>query len=1191
MQQPTEGAGPGQPALAPEEVSHLDALRQGLLEQGHTTEELPTEPALERSLPRRIATDLVNTPRHVARGGLKAVNATSDAAFSAGNWLNEHVADLGHLTFGSAANNGFLGWEQGNPSKNAAKIPLSVMGDAPQSAVGGLTEGVAQFAVGFATAGKALKAFGFTAEGVAGAMAKGAMADASAFDPHEERLSNLIEAYPVLSNPVSRYLAAGDEDGEAEGRFKNALEGLALGGATELLASSVKALKLFRKGKHAEAEEVLEDIAEKTGPEVNPFSDPDQMEFSFEGGGPGADSPRGAFENNPGAEVPPTKPKAGDPPLKPVKKLVEMDEEAVWKVASKTQAERELGDGENLSGIRLDLIENGEDVGQIMSTLRDTYRKDMDQTIGGNAENVRSFEQVQKNVDRLADIIGGNPKILMQRLAANSGNMKHLDAETRLYEDFLTTVTNKVYELGEKVSDPRGGTYGYADRAALLKDFAKHYELLANVQSMYKGIQTNLARSLNAMKMGGKVRKDLALNIDPDEIFNGGAAAVEGLARRVTAGGRNPKNVAKSTRGGFLGNALGTVNEYWVNAILSGPKTHLVNIASSLINTALLPAEKALAGALRGATPQGRSDMLEAGLQYVGMVASFRDAVKLSAKSFKLDDGILDPFAGKYELRNSISSQAYGIQNPGLAAAIDGLGKLVRLPSRFLTSEDEFIKQLNYRGQVRARAYREALQQGLLKDPKKFAEHVENALDSAIDSGNGRAFDSTLLEQSRSATFTNDLKAATWSGKRTVGESLQNLTQNHPTMRLIMPFVRTPTNIMRFVWNRTPGLNLLRKQYADDIMGKNGKPAQAQAAAMMTTGTALWGTAISFASEGTITGYGPRDPDLRKQLMETGWQPYSVKTTNDDGSVTYTAFDRADPFGMFFGLSADFAEVGGFLEDRPREELAAGLTTALVKNLSSKSYLTGLTQALDALSEPERRMGSYFRNFAGSFVPAAVTQMLKQDPYMREVRTVMDAIHARTPGFSTEVDPRRTILGEKVLIRPALGPDFISPVAQNTHLAGAQPNEEGWKETPQTNVDDELARQMFVEDRPISLPPKKKGTVDLTQYKSAKTGYTAYDRWQELTGTVELGGMTLRQRLNEVINSDAYRNKLTDGDMDLAGSRSDLLRRVVGTYRKAAEAVLRQEDPELDLALRQAEHLKALTKRVGADMAKRQQQQ
>ena len=57
---------------------------------------------------------------------------------------------------------------------------------------------------------------------------KGAAAEPFAFSPFQERISNLIEQYPNLRNPVTEFLKADTEDSEAKAYSKMAIEGAIL---------------------------------------------------------------------------------------------------------------------------------------------------------------------------------------------------------------------------------------------------------------------------------------------------------------------------------------------------------------------------------------------------------------------------------------------------------------------------------------------------------------------------------------------------------------------------------------------------------------------------------------------------------------------------------------------------------------------------------------------------------------------------------------------------------------------------------------------------------------------------------------------------------------------------------------------------------------------------------------------------
>ena len=67
----------------------------------------------------------------------------------------------------------------------------------------------------------------------------GALAEQFAFSPYETRLSNLVESFPTIANPVTEYLQATDQDSEDKARFKMAIEGALIGIPLDLLLSFV----------------------------------------------------------------------------------------------------------------------------------------------------------------------------------------------------------------------------------------------------------------------------------------------------------------------------------------------------------------------------------------------------------------------------------------------------------------------------------------------------------------------------------------------------------------------------------------------------------------------------------------------------------------------------------------------------------------------------------------------------------------------------------------------------------------------------------------------------------------------------------------------------------------------------------------------------------------------------------------
>ena len=106
-------------------------------------------------------------------------------------------------------------------------------------------EPISQFVAGFALGGPLLKAAKvapqLTATGQA--FGKGALADFLAFSGADPRVSDVIQSIPALRNPLTAYLASDPKDSEIEGRLKNTLEGMGLGGIVDGLIRGVRAYR------------------------------------------------------------------------------------------------------------------------------------------------------------------------------------------------------------------------------------------------------------------------------------------------------------------------------------------------------------------------------------------------------------------------------------------------------------------------------------------------------------------------------------------------------------------------------------------------------------------------------------------------------------------------------------------------------------------------------------------------------------------------------------------------------------------------------------------------------------------------------------------------------------------------------------------------------------------------------------
>jgi hypothetical protein len=112
--------------------------------------------------------------------------------------------------------------------------------------------------------------------------------------------------------------------------------------------------------------------------------------------------------------------------------------------------------------------------------------------------------------------------------------------------------------------------------------------------------------------------------------------------------------------------------------------------------------------------------------------------------------------------------------------------------------------------------------------------------------------------------------------------------------------------------------------------------------------------------------------DKQSNAQQLGQQQsYSVKVGDK-----YYSFNRLDPMGMFLGLSADFQKIAGHVGEEQSSKLATAAVLSLSRNILSKTYLSGLVDAIDTISQNSPGKWQRFANrYAASLVPAGVGQV------------------------------------------------------------------------------------------------------------------------------------------------------------------------------------------------------------------------
>ena len=281
---PSPASGGTAPTMSAEQLARAQAMMAGLRQT-----DTNIRAGGGRSFFDTVTEGVSSVASDIGRGAMEAIPAAGRGVLRA---IDAGAATLESAIGDTAVGRALSGAAESVGMSGTATPVADDFIDRPETVTGSLVEAVSQFVVGFGAAGGAFRILGGmvgaagTATGVSGlvragsamrggahigerssvaagvvrGMAQGGVSDATFFDPQETRLSNLIEEYPALQNPVTEFLAAQPGDTDAEGRVKNVLEGMALGGLADTFLQSLRAIALRRAGRLDEAARATEGI-------------------------------------------------------------------------------------------------------------------------------------------------------------------------------------------------------------------------------------------------------------------------------------------------------------------------------------------------------------------------------------------------------------------------------------------------------------------------------------------------------------------------------------------------------------------------------------------------------------------------------------------------------------------------------------------------------------------------------------------------------------------------------------------------------------------------------------------------------------------------------------------------------------------------------------------------------------------
>src|SRR3990167_6335668 len=253
------------------------------------------------------------------------------------------------------------------------------------------------------------------------------------------------------------------------------------------------------------------------------------------------------------------------------------------------------------------------------------------------------------------------------------------------------------------------------------------------------------------------------------------------------------------------------VMEFWINSILSGPKTHVINALSNTAFGALSVVERGLAAAVDVplARLQGRQVgrfFQEVPASAFGALSGIDEGVRAALRTLR--DGINPEQASKWEFRRT--------------AFAGGAGRVIRLPGTALEAADSLFYSINYRAELNSLIVRQARSEGL-----RGSKLIERIADLKLNPTE------KLIRQAAAAAeyrlFRHD------PGK--ILKGFMSLRESVPGGRFILPFLRTPGNLLAAGLERSP-FGLLNPSLWRNIAAKSPEASDQISRLLLGSGVA-----------------------------------------------------------------------------------------------------------------------------------------------------------------------------------------------------------------------------------------------------------------------------------------------------------------------------------------------------------------
>lgn len=906
---------------------------------------------------------LVDAAELAVNGGIVLADWMENAAASVGLGSGDLISDASKVDWSSKLGKPTDGFET-RAMRAITKYAAPVVG----SMGGGLLAGVG--------AGRAALA----------GIGAGAASDFLLIDPKQERLADMminelpeLKNYPVAFNAISR-LATKPDDTEIESRFKNMLEGMAIG--VPIAAGAYGVMKWSASAKRAA------DIA--TSPPKPPKTTAVPAKILSEAEVAAAEAKMGANVPAPAVSV-----------------------TAEGAVRANTNSDEAMG--------------------FITDYVRANPSADLDYVPGTFDTFTGEGSEILANQDKLTELLsrraGDRPftpgEVAAGKQLVGEMNSSYIAAATKAAESKNPEDLAAFVRMHDNRNFIVGLTQGAASTAGAS---------LAAEKIAAEGMGMTVSQFIKSQS-----EADRAAMLADILKFSGGQAKVENLAAAIaTLAAQDAKGAISATNRAVVaakGNwqrASQLIEATAINGMISSPKTtvanHLNNAQAALKQTfdnyfAVIP------GVFQG---RGTENFQAANDYIMGQVFSMGELFSNIGKAIKTGEGAPKSVLNASNMAKypkMVSAESLGVPTErgmgykAIGVMADTYGLAVGIPTRLNATADAAWGTAAYRGRLNQLAMAEVRDAGL-KGPEANAFLKSYLKDPPVQAHEQAV---TWAEQ---MTFSQSLDPESWAG--TANRALDKT----PMGRVAFPFFKTTANVVSYTLNNSPFAVLLPGSKTRSALAAGGKEAD-MALAKITTGGLAIGAAAVYSSAGLYSGPDTRNPKMIQVLSEQGqgWKPNSVLSDGEWKDIS-----RLDYTNSIMRLGHLVASTRNYVDAAEYEQLATAAASAAADFLTPEMLVDSYALFFDAFGEAiggEDRgaLERFGTDVVARATPySALSKDIKNinDPYKVDTKVAkeregnfkkfgafIDKLQAKyssiNPMFSKDLPIQRNVFGEALL--------------------------------------------------------------------------------------------------------------------------------------------------------------------------------